>query len=1199
MSEHATTLRQLPAGLGRLLRGSFHKEFQSSNEREVDVDIPYLKWETFDQDTSGDEETGHESPAGDIAKNLLDAITRYMVPDSMALVLMIRALGELSRKNGRYDLAESLLRTAQHELDRIAGRLHEDTVDTVSSLAIVLAHQGADRGKFKEAGKLTRKAIRGYSKLKGPRSAATMRLLREISCVYTARSRQLLQQNPVPGSTERKEVINYTKVYISICQELSMTEASMMLGSLGRVLAWAGSTANATFAFQWKYVSAISTFHSWNVCNICTLKISSLPLHICLDFLDVEVCSLCYDLFYVHRDTNPLGSISRDSAYEFLNVEAREPSATENADIAREFNIWLRDVAIGIQRTGTQPSLKLFFIGTEDDMDGKAYRSYLERCDATLEIQLAEIKSRSECGSWKYSLETDSNQHLESPIVQRAAALIAEAQHVEGSSSVIRRCSKGYSVPPGSIYEALPLEGADPLIRLLELLPGDTTDPLVCNLVVRDQSESPIYEAVSWTWGKPQVKPTQVVQVNGTNVHIRPNLHACLLAFRHRSDSRMLWADAICINQDDDQEKSDQVARMSSIYHSASGVLIYLGEASEAEAALFRYFNRENREEPFETSLERLGMTEQDLFEAHTSLYGREWWSRIWIQQEFALPQEDPTFYLGRVCTKASHIFEDERDAFTTKFGGMEVEKAWRDRKTSHPGYIEPLKQMIGILLLRHMLHDPPKNLGELFSSTKLSECSDPRDLIFGRYIFMQTPMREIFRPDYSLTTESLFEKAAIWLLRIEIGMKLFWLYPNRLSPESPSWVPNFSKGATNFNLTPSARDEWEWYEKHDLDPIDIYHGILRVRGHYLDTVSHVFSVGGGSLLHSVRQFLLLEATLPEIVQQDAPQRRHPLSDGLPGLEAKPELRHWTWSMNTPIHRLMPYQGAINIVFDATQVAYQRISELFDKDPPWDAGFSATARLRQETVEVVERFHEFRMSLVVVAEAPTGLLWPSLCNFKNLIAQIQHLRTPKRAPSPFNEASRNIADALNRMILDLQVSDLFLPVNVDDDDAKQIPSASNPSYEELQTLIADCKFEEEVRFRAKTVLHIAQQFRSSVNEDGEWTGSGDMSQDKTPDQQKPRDEELFLFNRAGQIPLQTIFFTKQRLTGVGRVGVTDIRVGDQVVMLEDVLFPMVIRPIDAEFHEIVGYAVINGLDGRAFHDLKQDEKPPRRVFKLK
>ncbi|EEU36013.1 uncharacterized protein NECHADRAFT_101761 [Fusarium vanettenii 77-13-4] len=1164
MPGHATALRQLPASLGRLLRRPFQKRFQPSSKREVDVDIPYLKWETFDQDTSGDEETGHESPAGDIANNLLDAITRHMVPDSIALVLMIRALGELSQKNGRYEMAESLLRTAQHELDHIAGGLHEDTLDTISSLAIVLAHQGAHRGKFKEAGKLARKAIRGYSKLKGPRNAATMRLLKEISRVYTARSRQLLQHDPAPGSAERKLVISYTKVYISICQELSMAEVSVMLGGLGRVLAWAGNTENATIAFQWKYVSAVSSPHSWNACNMCAQKISSLPLHICLDFLDVEVCSTCYASFYARRRTNFLGTVAHGSAYKFLKVESREPSEPGKSDIAKEFNVWLRYAATAIQRTGTQPPLKPFSIGTEDDMDEKAYILYLQRHKATLEIQLAELTSRSESGSWKYSPETLSNQHLESPIAEQAATMIAEAQHAEGSSSLTSRCSKGYSVPPGSIYEALPLNGADSLIRLLELLPGDTADPLVCNLVVKDQSESPVYEAVSWTWGKPSVKPTQVVQVNSINVHIRPNLHACLLAFRHRNDSRMLWVDAICINQDDDQEKSDQVARMSSIYHFASGVLIYLGEASEAEAALFKYFNRENREEPFETSLERLGMTEQDLFEAHTSLYGREWWSRIWIQQEFALPQADPTFYLGRVCTKASYLSDDECNSFATKFGAMEVDKAWRDRRSSHPGYIEPLKQMIGILSLRQMLHDPPKSLSELFSDTKLSECSDSRDLIFGRYIFMRTPMREVFRPDYSLTTESLFEKAAIWLLKFEIGMKLFWLYPNRLSPESPSWVPNFSKGATNFDLTPSATDKWE-------------------------------CVGGVSLLHSARQFLLLEAILPAIVQQDIPQRRHPLSEALPGLKAKSELRHWTWSMDRPIHRVA-LQGAINMIFDSTEVAFQRLVSLRNREPPWEVGSSTPSRLRPETLAVVTRFHELQASLV---KAPADLFWPSLCDFKNLIAQIQHLRTPKRAPSPFYEASRNITDAFNWMILDAQVPDPFSPVTVDDDDAKQIPSSSNPRYEGLQALIADCKFEEEVRFRVKAVLHIAQQFRSSVGADGEWTGPRDTPSDKSPDQQKPGDKDLFFFNRASQIPLQTIFFTKQRLTGVGRVGVTDIRVGDQVVMLEDVVFPMVIRPIDAEFHEIVGYAVINGLDCQAFHDLKQDEKPPKRVFKLK
>jgi len=49
---------------------------------------------------------------------------------------------------------------------------------------------------------------------------------------------------------------------------------------------------------------------------------------------------------------------------------------------------------------------------------------------------------------------------------------------------------------------------------------------------------------------------------------------------RLESEPRVLWADAVCINQQDDNEKSKQVQLMLDIFASASKVLAWTGEAS-------------------------------------------------------------------------------------------------------------------------------------------------------------------------------------------------------------------------------------------------------------------------------------------------------------------------------------------------------------------------------------------------------------------------------------------------------------------------------------------------------------------------------------------------------------------------------------------------------------------------------------------
>ncbi|KAM7193030.1 Heterokaryon incompatibility protein (HET) domain containing protein [Naviculisporaceae sp. PSN 640] len=127
-------------------------------------------------------------------------------------------------------------------------------------------------------------------------------------------------------------------------------------------------------------------------------------------------------------------------------------------------------------------------------------------------------------------------------------------------------------------------------IRIFELEPGNPTDPVVGRLVSQT-IDGQAYEALSYVWGDPRQRHD--ITINGETLSVTANLHGALTAFRHQllpertishtHQRRRLWADALCINQEDVPERTAQVELMGSIFKGATRVLAWLGWEEGAE----------------------------------------------------------------------------------------------------------------------------------------------------------------------------------------------------------------------------------------------------------------------------------------------------------------------------------------------------------------------------------------------------------------------------------------------------------------------------------------------------------------------------------------------------------------------------------------------------------------------------------------
>lgn len=136
------------------------------------------------------------------------------------------------------------------------------------------------------------------------------------------------------------------------------------------------------------------------------------------------------------------------------------------------------------------------------------------------------------------------------------------------------------STNEGAIYS--PLEGPR-AIRLLVIHPGQYPDIVTCHLEVTDLDTAPAYEALSYAWG--YFDPPDGVVCNGVRKSVTPNLGSALRRLRWTNRERVVWIDAICVNQNNVEERTQQVQLMKTIYSQTQRVIIWLGEDEDEQAS--------------------------------------------------------------------------------------------------------------------------------------------------------------------------------------------------------------------------------------------------------------------------------------------------------------------------------------------------------------------------------------------------------------------------------------------------------------------------------------------------------------------------------------------------------------------------------------------------------------------------------------
>ncbi|OCK91867.1 HET-domain-containing protein [Cenococcum geophilum 1.58] len=358
---------------------------------------------------------------------------------------------------------------------------------------------------------------------------------------------------------------------------------------------------------------------------------------------------------------------------------------------------------------------------------------------------------------------------------------------------------------------------AQPTIRLLELFPGRSIDPVQCQLKPVSLLDSPSYEALSYCWGDPRGQ--RAITCNNERLNVPRNLEEALRGLRLSDRKRTLWADAVCINQSDTAEKDNQVRLMRTVYAQASRTLIWLGELNdrhEKGISVFaslsvkiglvgcRWLNRAHNIPSITIRDTRTGVSRtlppfsNEIYLSLIRMLRRPWFQRAWVVQEVVVSNK-PTILWNFVEYDWGELIRALQNMCAVKFP---------------LAFIFSLQHIAAIESERRRYKSSNIELLGLLLRQQRCSAADPRDKVFSFCGLVTTsPTRRGVRISYREDTVSIYRRVAVKALRDTETLDLLSRPPLLTAlklPGLPSWVPDWSicassSMASTFGIGPRS----------------------------------------------------------------------------------------------------------------------------------------------------------------------------------------------------------------------------------------------------------------------------------------------------------------------------------------------------------------------------------------------------------
>ncbi|KAH8679988.1 heterokaryon incompatibility protein-domain-containing protein [Tricladium varicosporioides] len=361
--------------------------------------------------------------------------------------------------------------------------------------------------------------------------------------------------------------------------------------------------------------------------------------------------------------------------------------------------------------------------------------------------------------------------------------------------------------------------------RLVTIHRGVRPNYIVASLDTYPLNDHPPYQALSYVWGSFDLEDPCIIELDECRFEVTTNLWRALYYLRSEKEEVKFWIDAICINQEDLDERSSQVQLMRDIYRGAGRTIVWLGDESFWSLRLFEFLESVSTTRGWKDDGERqlalkrqkelhglLAANEEIQKIVERGLYGdiaqRDFWERIWIVQEVAI-SSGVMIYCGpdkmawqEFCNAIWNLDQASNITMTVdnpNFGGL------------------PNLETIGII--RELLSRHAKlTLGDALASLRRSKATDPRDMVYGLLgLLPNIPIR----PDYlTASPQDVYLSLVEYCIIEEKSLDIITLCRKATSNLGlPSWVPDWTESWTR----PDDQQDSSWDVANiDLPPFQL-----------------------------------------------------------------------------------------------------------------------------------------------------------------------------------------------------------------------------------------------------------------------------------------------------------------------------------------------------------------------------------------